>query len=75
MFIFPLTIPLYESRDAAICARELWAVLVVVSLDINRSINFILYCIAGRRFRQVFFNMCGCVFEIKSIQDSADKKS
>ena len=34
--------------------------ITLTLLNINNSANFLLYCLAGKQFREVFFVMCGC---------------
>lgn len=51
---------MYNSYDEFICGRRLLYICVISFLSINYSINFILYCIGGRRFRNKFLLMIGC---------------
>ena len=54
-------IPLYSSYDDFVGDMALWQVLSLVLLHINHSINFFLYCIAGKKFRDEFIEMMSCI--------------
>ena len=53
---------LYSSDDEYIISRKLWATSIATYLlFFNHSINFILYCIAGKKFRDEFVSMMSCI--------------
>ena len=51
---------LYDSFNDYWCSRALWFVSVIAITCINYSVNFILYCIGGKKFRIEFLTMIGC---------------
>ena len=57
--LFPYTAHLYSSYDEYFCGRRLWFVCVQSMGCFNFSINFILYCLGGTRFRNAFLTMIG----------------
>lgn len=56
----PSLVHIYRSVDDFKSADHLLRVISFFLLNMNNSINFVLYCMGGKRFRQVFLNMCGC---------------
>ena len=50
----------YSSNDAYISAMHLWYMSNLCLGYINNSINFLLYCIGGTRFREEFIDMLNC---------------
>ena len=59
--VLPYTLPYYNySRDAFLSASHLWLVSCGCLGYLNNSVNFVMYCIAGRRFRVEFVCMIMC---------------
>ena len=58
--VVPTVAHLYESFSKYWCSRMLSFQSTFSLLNINYSVNFILYCIGGKRFRDEFLTMIGC---------------
>ena len=50
----------YSSYDEYIAFNRLWYTCTTLLLYVNNSVNFILYCLGGRTYREEFLKMVGC---------------
>jgi len=60
LLVYKYTEHLYESRDSFLSSKHFWNSLTLLLLCINNSINFVLYCVGGNRFRNEFLSLIGC---------------
>ena len=62
--IYLMTMPhmryYYSSRDEYVGANRLWHAISTCMIDCNHSINFFLYCISGKKFRDELKSMMIC---------------
>ena len=61
---------MFETPNDYICAYTLWYNCALCSGYINCSINFFLYCLSGRTFRNEFKSMCACFHNSRLMKNS-----
>ena len=54
------TVSLYKTTDEYISAEYLWVTCSWSLMYLNKSVNFLLYCISGNTFKEEFLVLCGC---------------
>ena len=59
--LWPYTFNMYKSFNDFWCGSHLWYISTLSIMCINYSINFLLYCIGGKRFRNEFLSMISCL--------------
>ena len=67
MIAYPILANSYDSVGAYQSAIHLWWVIGLELLSITYSNNFLCYCIAGKRFREIFLKMIRCTGSSRDI--------
>lgn len=60
IFICEYTRIFYETVDEFQSAEYLWSAISFCLMYLNNSLNYLLYCISGKTFKEEFLVMCGC---------------